>query len=112
MKLVELTVDNENVNNFRVGLANTAWLRLRGLLGRTIDSGFGLLIKPCSSIHTMWMGYPIDAVFVDKAGTVTDVYENLKPWRMASSKAAYCVLELESGNAERLNIKVGSKISW
>ncbi len=110
--MCDLKVDDYPINNFTLGVADTAWLRLRGLLGRKISPNFGLLIMPCRSIHTMWMGYSIDVIFINKQYQVTEVYRNLKPWKMASSKQAYCVIELQSGNAEKLNIKVGSIISW
>lgn len=107
-----LKVDDNQVSDFTLGVADSAWLRLRGLLGRKISPNFGLVIMPCRSIHTMWMGYSIDVVFINKEYQVTAVHRNLKPWKMASSKQAYCVIELQSGNAEKLNIKVGSIITW
>lgn len=112
MKIVNLSLNNQPLEGFKLGIANTLWLRFRGLLGRPICDKFGLLIMPCKSIHTMWMKYAIDVVFIDKHGNVTAVYEDIKPWRTASEFSAHSVLELKAGNAEKLNIKKGSFLSW
>ena len=112
MKFSKLYIDDKLQNDFQLGQANTIWLRLRGLLGRNISSQFGLLISPCSSIHTMWMQYQIDAVFIDDTGQVTSIVENIRPWRLANCNKGTQVLELESGNSKKLNIIVGTKITW
>ncbi|MEZ4508418.1 MAG: DUF192 domain-containing protein [Eubacteriales bacterium] len=85
--------------------------RLRGLLGRTIKEGGGLLLTPCGSIHTFGMRYDIDAVYLDRTGVVLRVDEALKPGKAwPGERKAYRVLELASGHADRCGIHVGDKL--
>lgn len=85
--------------------------RMRGLLGRrTLPSGEGMLIRPAPSIHTFFMRFPIDAVFVSREGEVLKVAANVKPWRTRSCRRAYAVLELGAGEAERRHVAVGDRI--
>lgn len=91
----------------RVWNANRYFLRLRGLLGRTIPSGGGLLLTPCNDIHTFGMRYPIDAVYFDAAGRVLRVDDSLragKAW--PAQRGAKRVLELPAGAAKERNIRV------
>jgi uncharacterized membrane protein (UPF0127 family) len=67
----------------RVGVADSPWRRLRGLIGRApLHPGEGLLIEPCSGIHTFFMGFAIDVVFLDAAGYVVAALGPLPPWRL------------------------------
>jgi uncharacterized membrane protein (UPF0127 family) len=85
--------------------------RARGLLGRSeLSPGEGLLLKPTFSIHTFFMRFPIDAVFLDRSGSVVDVVRRLKPWRAATRLRARAVLELAAGEAERLTLRVGERL--
>lgn len=112
MRVSRLMLDGEYISGFDLGIADSIWLRLRGLLGRRISNNFGLIIMPCNSIHTMWMAYDIDAVFLDSKGRITSIHQHLAPWKFARCKHAKNVLELKSGNAEKLKLKEGSVISW
>ena len=81
----------------RARVADSAWTRAVGLLGRT-DAGGGLFIEPCSSIHTWFMKFPIDVVFLDAQDVVLAVYAALGPWRMTRwVRGAQRVLELDVG---------------
>ena len=85
--------------------------RARGLLGRSeLPVGEGLLIRPSFSIHTFFMRFPIDAVFLDRSGSVVDVVGRLKPWRAATCLRARAVLELAAGEAERLGLRFGERL--
>ncbi len=90
-------------------VAETPWERLVGLLGHSrLQAGEGLWIEPCASIHTFFMRFPIDAVFVAKNGLILAVKSRLTPWRLTRFYwRAKSVLELPSGDAERLGIRVG-----
>jgi uncharacterized protein len=95
----------------RCEVANTVVTRARGLLGRkNLPSGAGLLISPGFSIHTLFMRFPIDAVFLDRSGSVVDVVRRLKPWRAATRLRARAVLELPAGEADRLTLRVGERL--
>ena len=55
------------------------WARARGLLGtNSLPSGEGLLIEHCSSIHSFWMRYAFDAIFLDRQGRVIHVIHAMK----------------------------------
>lgn len=82
-------------------LAERFWERLMGLMGRAaLAPGTGLLLRPCNSIHTFFMKFAIDALYLDSEGKVLAVRRALKPWRMTFPVArARQVLELPSGGA-------------
>jgi uncharacterized membrane protein (UPF0127 family) len=81
-------------------VADRPLTRMRGLLGRTeLPRGEGILLRPCGSIHTFFMRFPIDAVFVDRDGKVVGVERELRPWRTARHRGAKAVLELAAGAA-------------
>ena len=85
--------------------------RARGLLGRNgLAPGEGLLLRPTFSIHTFFMRFPIDAVFIDRGGRVVAVVRRLRPWRAATRLRARAVLELGAGEAERVKIRVGERL--
>lgn len=83
--------------------ARTLWSRFRGLmLRRSLAHGEALIIEPCSSIHMMFMRFPIDAVFYDRQGRVTRVVHKVRPWIgfAMGGKGARGVIELPVGAAE------------
>jgi len=95
----------------RCELADGPVSRARGLLGRTgLSQGDGLLLKPTFSIHTFFMRFPIDVVFLDRDGAVVDVVTRLKPWRAAARVRARAALELAAGEAERVCVRVGERL--
>jgi uncharacterized membrane protein (UPF0127 family) len=97
----------------RCDLADRFLTRLRGLLGRkTLPKGHGLLISRTWSVHTWFMRFPIDAVFLDRELSVLKIKRDLRPWRGASRFRAHCVLELAAGECERLRLAVGDRLAW
>lgn len=94
-----------------VTIADTAASRNRGLLKHDqLPEGEGLWIVPCEAIHTFWMKFAIDAVFLDKNKKVTKVVANLRPSRLALSWRARSVLELPAGMAARTSTEPGDQI--
>jgi uncharacterized membrane protein (UPF0127 family) len=92
----------------RCEIAETAWARTKGLLGRReLPAGEGLFIRPCGSIHMFFMRFPIDAVFVDREMKVVGVAPVLRPWRVAWRRRAHSVFELAAGEAERRGVRTG-----
>ncbi len=72
--------------------------RNRGLLGRDrLDDGAALILAPCTSVHTWFMRFPIDLLFVTKEGVVKKVCSAVPPWRMALSWRVLAVIELPAG---------------
>lgn len=73
--------------------------RLRGLLGRNaMTPSTALWLEPCDSIHTFFMRFSIDAIFVDRNLVVRKVVRNIKPWRLVTPVSmAHSVFELSAG---------------
>jgi uncharacterized protein len=93
-------------------IADNPFTRLRGLLGRTsLPAGEGLLIRPAPSIHTAFMRFPIDAVFLDADLCVVGVEAALRPWRVAGRRGARAVLELAAGGAARAAVREGERLT-
>jgi uncharacterized membrane protein (UPF0127 family) len=95
----------------RCVVADSFRLRLRGLMGRKSLAGDeGLLLIGSPSIHTSFMKFPIDVLFLDRELTVIALKEGLKPWRISSRRKAKHILELRSGEAARRNVGAGARL--
>src|SRR5262249_61083294 len=89
MRTISLKTDEGQVICEGCLVADSAWTRMRGLLGRRgLESGEGLLITPTGSVHTFFMRFPIDVVFLARDGEVLKVARALPPWRMAGARRA------------------------
>ena len=109
---VALANDDGTVVCERCFIAETPLARLRGLLGRDeLPSGEGILLRPAGSIHTAFMRFPIDAVFLDAADKVVKVASALRPWRTAACRGARAVLELPAGEATRRGLRPGVSLT-
>jgi uncharacterized protein len=86
--------------------------RRKGLLGRdSLADGSAMIIAPTNAIHTFWMRFPIDVLFVRRDGFVVKVHERLAPWRAAVGPRAYAVIELPAGTLRRGDVKVGDGLT-
>jgi uncharacterized protein len=95
----------------RCVIADSAWLRTKGLLGRSsLADDEGILLQPGSSIHMFFMRFSIDAVFLDRDLNVLRVAADLRPWRMASKRGAKAVLELPAGRCAGVGVEVGDRL--
>jgi uncharacterized membrane protein (UPF0127 family) len=105
---VQLRDETGKVVCDRCELARTHLARMKGLLGRrALPPGEGLWLQPAGSIHTFFMRFPIDAVFVDAERRVVKVAPDLRAWRAAGRRGAHAVLELAAGEAARVGISTG-----
>jgi uncharacterized protein len=94
-------------------VAATPFARLRGLLGRkSLPSGEGILLRPAASVHTFFMRFAIDVVFLDADLRVVGIAADLRPWRAAGKRGARAVLELPAGECARRGLTVGEKIRF
>jgi uncharacterized membrane protein (UPF0127 family) len=94
-----------------VELAVTRATRRRGLLGRDgLAPGHALLIAPCSSIHTWFMRFPIDVIFVKRDGLVLKTRAAIPAWKMAFGWGAYAVVELPAGAVAQAGVAVGDRL--
>lgn len=86
--------------------------RLRGLLWRpALGPGDGMLLMPCNAVHTFFMSYPIDVLFLDEQGGVHELVTDLAPWRLTSMYGqAVATLELAAGGAARGQTTAGDRL--
>ena len=96
-----------------VEVATTRTERRRGLLGRrSLDVSAALMLSPCVAVHTAFMHFAIDVVFVDEDGTVVRIVETLRPWRMAACRRARTVIECAGGTVRRRDVLVGDRLCF
>jgi uncharacterized membrane protein (UPF0127 family)/CheY-like chemotaxis protein len=97
----------------RVVVADRAHRRMRGLLGRKyLRQGEGMVLRPGWSIHTAFMRFPIDAVFLDADQVVIRIEHEVGPWRTVSCRGAREVVELSAGECRRRGLEVGDRVAW
>jgi uncharacterized membrane protein (UPF0127 family) len=85
--------------------------RMRGLLGRaSLPAGEGILLRPAGSVHTFFMRFPIDVVFLDRDDVVVGIEPALAPWRTSGRRGAKAVVELAAGEADRRGLEVGDRL--
>ena len=86
--------------------------RRKGLLGRdSFAKGSAMVIAPSNAIHTFWMRFAIDVLFVRRDGTVVKVCRSIPPWRMAAALWAYAVIELPAGTLAAHDARVGDVLT-
>jgi uncharacterized membrane protein (UPF0127 family) len=91
--------------------ADAPFARMRGLLGRReLPRGEGILLRPAASVHTAFMRFAIDVVFVDAEGRVLKIAHGLAPWRTAACRGAKAAIELSAGESSRRGLEVGEQL--
>jgi uncharacterized membrane protein (UPF0127 family) len=94
-------------------VADSPLTRMRGLLGRhELSRGEGLLLRPAGSVHTAFMRFAIDVVFLDKSLRVLKIDPEVQPWRAVSCRGAKAVVELPSGECSRREVAVGDELAF
>lgn len=96
-----------------VRVADTLLRRMRGLLGRKgLEPGEGMLLRPAWSIHTAFMRFPIDVVFLDADQVVLRIEPDMRPFKTASCRGAREVIELGAGECAHRGLEVGVRVAW
>lgn len=92
-------------------MADNLYTRILGLMfTEDLDLRNGLLLCPCNSIHTFFMNYSLDVIFLDKNFSVVKVIYNMKPWRISWMYfRAHQVLEMKS-RSWATTIETGEKL--
>jgi uncharacterized membrane protein (UPF0127 family) len=94
-----------------VELADTSETRRVGLLKHErLEPGSGLWIVPCESVHTFFMKFPIDLVYLDKQRKVRKVRHAVPAWRLSACLTAHSILELPAGTAEKSGTLPGDEL--
>lgn len=97
----------------RVVVADRAHRRMRGLLGRRyLRKGEGMVLRPAWSIHTAFMRFPIDVVFLDADQVVIKIEPEVRSWRTVSCRGAREIVELAAGECRSRGLEVGDRVAW
>lgn len=95
----------------RLEVADTPKTRTHGLLGRDgLAEGEGLWIIPCESVHTFFMRFAIDLVYLDRKNTVKKVRSAVRPWRLSACLSAHSILELPAGVVLATGTRAGDEL--
>lgn len=112
--LTKLRVHNRTKNTTLANcadVADTSATRKKGLLKHMgLNEGEGLWIVPCEGVHTFFMKFPIDVVFIDKKRVVTKLRPNMVKSRIALSLRAHSTIELPVGMIQKTKTSVGDQL--
>jgi uncharacterized membrane protein (UPF0127 family) len=97
----------------RIFLADNPLSRMKGLLGRkALGVSEAMVIKPCNAVHTFFMRFPIDILFIGKDNRVIRVVCGLKPFRFSPACfSAHFVIELPAGSIQDSCTTPGDQLS-
>jgi hypothetical protein len=94
-------------------VADTGPKRNKGLLGRDgLETGGGLWIVPCESVHTFFMRFPIDLVYLDRRYRVRKVRNAVGRWRISACLSAHSILELPAGTVVSTQTQKGDVLEF
>lgn len=111
MKIRNLTRQTEIASCVEV--AETAAARNKGLLGRSsLPPGGGLWIVPCESVHTFFMKFPLDLLYIDRHKKVKKVRTNVGPWRLSTCLSAHSIVELPAGTLQNTQTQRGDQLEF
>jgi uncharacterized membrane protein (UPF0127 family) len=113
---IRLQVSNltrQTVLATRMEIADSGPKRNKGLLGRKLlKPGEGMWIVPCESVHTFFMQFPIDLIYLDREHRIRKQRSGVPPWRLSACLSAHSVLELPAGTIQNTNTKLGDKLEF
>ena len=94
-------------------IANTFKKRFLGLMtSKELPSDEGLILIPCRGVHTFFMNFPIDVLYLDKENRITEIFTHVKPWELLPvRKKTYSVIELPAGTIAGTRTKKGHRLS-
>jgi len=95
----------------RAQSADTSAERRTGLLKHThLEPGDGLWIVPCESVHSFFMKFTIDVLYLDRKHRVKKLRREMAPWRVSACLTAHSVLELPAGTIVRTGTQAGDQL--
>lgn len=95
-----------------VDTAEAVFSRTKGLLGKEgLQESHALLIRPCKQIHTFFMRFPIDVVFVNARGQVIKIIPDMQPFRLSGIYLnAALAVELPAGTLKKTSTQPGDSL--
>ena len=110
-RLLVTNTSRSTVLATRLEVADSGPKRNMGLLGRDgLAPGEGLWIVPCESVHTFFMRFPIDLVYLDRKNTVKKVRHAVGAWRLSACLSAHSILELPAGTIRNTQTRPGDTL--
>jgi uncharacterized membrane protein (UPF0127 family) len=111
LKILVRNQTRDTVLGDSVDIADSSEKRRVGLLKHErLSPGEGLWITPCESVHTFFMKFPIDLVYLDKQRKVRKVRHRVLPWRLSMCLTAHSILELPAGTAKQTGTLKGDTL--
>lgn len=105
------TRDTQIADNLEV--AGSGPKRTKGLLGRKgLAHGEGLWIVPCEAVHTFFMKFPIDLIYLDRKQQVKKIRNSVSAWRISGCLSAHSVLELPAGTIRSTQTERGDILEF
>ncbi len=96
-----------------IDVADTSQKRTTGLLKHTeLRAGEGLWIVPCEGVHTFFMKFALDLVYIDKKNVVRKTVANVAPWRLSMCLPAHSIVELPAGTIEPSATRKGDQLAF
>lgn len=94
-------------------IAKSFWDRTKGLIGRpSLREETGMWILQCNWIHSFFMSFSFDAIFVDHQLIVKDIKPNISPGRFTSPAwGAHSVFEVANGVAAKCHVELGDQLN-
>ena len=108
-----LILSNESGSSIEAAVADNFFTRFRGLMfHKPLKKGTGLLLVPCASVHMLWMRFALDIIYLDADYKIIKIVPHLRPWLgLSACPKARMALEISSGEAARLHLEPGQRLS-
>jgi len=111
LRVLDATRGTQIAHSLRI--AGSSGERSRGLLGRkSLEPGTGLWIVPCEAVHTFWMKFAIDLIYLDRELRIRKLRHSVPAWRISACFSAHSVLELPSGAIREAQAELGDRIDF
>lgn len=111
VRILNVTRSTQIAN--RAEVAGSGVKRSKGLLGRTgLAPGEGMWIIPCEAVHTFFMQFPLDLIYLDKKHCIKKVKTNVRPWRVSACLSAHSILELPVGTIRESHSQPGDLVQF
>lgn len=113
VKELEIRETGERLGK-KISEALTFFSRLRGLmLTESLPEGSGLHIRPCRSVHSFFMKYPIDVLHLSQSGKVVGIEHRLQPGKVGKRfQGTFSIVELPEGTLERVGAAIGQTVRF
>lgn len=111
LRVMNVTRSTELASKAEV--AKSGGKRSKGLLGRKgLSPGEGMWILPCEAIHTFFMQFSIDLIYLDRRNHIKKVASSVSPWRISACLSAYSVIELPTGTVLNSQSRPGDLVEF